>query len=70
VDQDKAIEGHMELAMEDPTMIRKTASAATASPEYIIPRSATTNPSPATNTNSRPWKITPVTTAVNLATNP
>jgi hypothetical protein len=70
VDQDNAAEEDAELVTEDPTTIRKTTGAPTASPRRITPRSATTNPSPETNATGRPRKTTPATTAVNPATNP
>jgi hypothetical protein len=70
VDQNNAMEEDVELVMEDPTTIRKTAGIPTASPQYITLRGTTTNLSPATNATRRPRKITPVTTAVNLASNP
>jgi hypothetical protein len=60
----------MEAAMEDPTIIRKTSGAPTASPQHITLISVSTSPSPATNTTRRPQKMIPTTTAVNLATNP
>jgi hypothetical protein len=67
---DKAMEGDIELAIEDLTMIRKTAGIPTTSPQHIIPISVSTSPSLAINTTGRPQKMIPTTTAVNLATNP
>jgi hypothetical protein len=63
------VEGDVEPAMEDPTSIRKTAGTPTASPRHITLISVSTSPSPATNTTGRHQKMTPATTAVNLATN-
>jgi hypothetical protein len=49
VNQDEALEGDVEPAMEDPTMIRETTGTPTASPRHITPISVSTSPSPATN---------------------
>jgi hypothetical protein len=68
--QNNAMEEDVELGMEDPTTIRKTAGIPTASPQYIILRGTTTNLSPAINATRRPQKIKSITTVVNLATNP
>jgi hypothetical protein len=56
--------------MEEHTTTKKTTGTLTASPQCIILRSVTTNPSPTTNTTGRPQKTTPVTIAVNPATDP
>jgi hypothetical protein len=64
------MEGNIEPAMEDPTRIKKTASIPTTSPQHITLISVSTSQSPATNATVRPQKMTPTTTAVNLATNP
>jgi hypothetical protein len=70
MDLNNTVEEDAELVAEDHTTIRKTTGAPTASPRRITPRSATTNPSPTTNATMRTRKMTPVTTAVNPATDP